>query len=65
MARNSGPAARNLLSAHGVGAGKGDKPRHKFSQEWRDNYDAIDWSGSCTQFYRSGRKLIRKYQGGK
>jgi len=26
-----------------VGAGKGDKPRNCFSQNYRDNYDAINW----------------------
>ncbi len=25
-------------------AGKGDKPRNCFSQNFRDNYDLIDWS---------------------
>ena len=24
-------------------AGKGDKPRNCFSQNYRDNYDAINW----------------------
>lgn len=26
------------------GAGKGDKPRNCFSQNYRDNYDAINWN---------------------
>lgn len=25
------------------GPGKGDKSRHKLDDNWRDNYDAIDW----------------------
>jgi hypothetical protein len=25
-------------------AGKGDKPRSCFSQEYRDNYDSINWN---------------------
>jgi hypothetical protein len=25
-------------------AGKGDKPRNCFSQQYRDNYDSIDWN---------------------
>jgi hypothetical protein len=26
------------------GAGKGDKPRNCFSQQYRDNFDSIDWN---------------------
>jgi hypothetical protein len=26
-----------------TGAGKGDKPRNCFSQNYRDNYDSINW----------------------
>lgn len=62
MARNSGPAARNLLSAHNVGAGKGSKTRTNLaSRQWLENYDAIDWSGSVTGFRRVGKKLVRRY----
>ena len=25
-------------------AGKGDKPRNCFSQQYRDNYDSINWN---------------------
>lgn len=25
-------------------AGKGDKPRNCFSQQYRDNFDSIDWN---------------------
>ena len=27
-----------------MGAGKGDKPRNCFSQNYRDNYDSINWN---------------------
>lgn len=27
-----------------TGAGKGDAPRNCFSKQFKDNYDAIDWS---------------------
>ncbi len=30
--------------------GKGDKPRNNFSQEFRDNYDQIDWA-RCQQVH--------------
>lgn len=29
-------------------AGKGDKPRNNFSEEFRDNYDSIDWNQGKT-----------------
>ena len=42
--------------------GKGDKPRNCFSNDYRDNYDQIDWGGSperdlvndCPTLYRWG-----------
>jgi len=62
MARNSGQPARNLFPGHNVGAGKGDAPRTNLgSPNWRNNYDSIDWSGSCTGFRRDGRKLVKRY----
>jgi hypothetical protein len=29
--------------SHGNAAGKGDAARHKFDQQFRENYDAIKW----------------------
>lgn len=37
-------AGRNLFPGHGKN-GKGSAPRHKLTDEWRANYDSIDWSG--------------------
>lgn len=62
MAKNSGQPRRDLLSAHNVGAGKGDAPRTNLgSKQWREGYDGIDWSGSVTGFRREGNRLVKSY----
>lgn len=36
------------------GAGKGDKPRHRLDEQFRENYEAIKWSP------RTGERKFRK-----
>lgn len=37
------PKKKSSSSDLGVSGGKGDSPRSCFSQQFRDNYDAIEW----------------------
>lgn len=37
-----------------TGAGKGDKPRHTFDENYRENFDAIKWSP------KTGQRRFRK-----
>lgn len=61
MARgHSGATGRDLLSKHNIN-GKGDAPRHKFNQEYRDNHDAIDWSGSVMGWEQRDGKQVKRY----
>lgn len=36
---------------HNSQAGKGDKPRNCFSQQYRDNYDSIVWNKKTKEEY--------------
>jgi hypothetical protein len=40
-------------------AGKGDKPRNCFSDDFKDNYDKINWGEKPLK--KKGRKFIKKY----
>jgi hypothetical protein len=50
-----------MFPGHNVGAGKGDKPRHRFDQSYRDNHDAIDWSGSVLGWEQHDGKQVKRY----
>ena len=41
------------------GAGKGDKPRNCFSNDFKENYNQIDWGEQKPK--KKGRKFVKKY----
>ena len=40
------PKAKSKPTKSKSTAGKGDIPRNSFSDDYRDNYDSIDWSSA-------------------
>jgi hypothetical protein len=45
------------------GAGKGDKPRNCFSQQYRDNYDSINWNKN-KELSKNEKEYIDKIKDG-
>lgn len=41
--------------------GKGDKPRNCFSDEFKDNYDLINWQGCVKNKEAKGHKFRKTY----
>lgn len=59
MPRRSGPTKRDMFPGHG--AGKGDKPRHKLNDNWRKNFDEIQFPHSNDGFEKREGKLTKRY----
>lgn len=59
MPRKSGPTKRDMFPGHG--AGKGDAPRHKFNEQWRTNFDEINWPKSDDGFEKKLGKQTKRY----
>lgn len=51
---------RNLFNTD-HGAGKGDKPRSKFDQNWAERFGSIRWPKTNQGFVRRGHKQTKRY----
>jgi hypothetical protein len=64
MPKKSGPTNRDMFGGargHNTGAGKGDTPRTKFNDNWRANFNEIDWPKSDDGFKQRGGKRTKRY----
>jgi hypothetical protein len=44
MANNRGKGTVTFADRKGMGAGKGDYPRNNLSEQFRQNFEKLDWS---------------------